>query len=120
MSDHLFATLYGELHRLAESHLRSAGPEVTVSPTTVIHEAWLDFSRRNELVFADRARFLGYAARAMRGIVIDYVRQSRAQKRGGGVFPITLVPDITKPVDEAEELTRLSDTPRSSAISPNE
>jgi RNA polymerase sigma factor (TIGR02999 family) len=109
VSDHLFATLYDELHRLAKAHLRSAGSEVTLSPTTLIHEAWLDFSRRHELEFADRARFLGYAARAMRGIVIDYVRQSRAQKRGGGVFPITLVPDTMNPASEAEELTRLSD-----------
>ena len=45
----------------------------------------------------------------MRGIVIDYVRQSHAQKRGAGVFPITLVPDIANPVGDAEELTRLSD-----------
>lgn len=109
MSDHLFATLYDELHRLAESHLRSAGPGVTVSPTTLIHEAWLGFSSRNALEFPDRARFLGYAARAMRGIVIDYVRQSHAQKRGGGMFPITLVPDIMNPANDAEELTRLSD-----------
>jgi RNA polymerase sigma factor (TIGR02999 family) len=109
VSDHLFATLYDELHRLAESHLRSAGPGLTLSPTTLIHEAWLDFSTRDALEFADRARFLGYAARAMRGIVIDYVRHSHAQKRGGGVFPITLVPDIANPVGDAEELTRLSD-----------
>src|SRR6185436_3113499 len=68
-----------------------------------------EFSRRNALEFPDRARFLGYAARAMRGIVIDYVRQSHAQKRGGGMFPITLVPDLTNPASEAEELTRLSD-----------
>lgn len=109
MSDHLFATLYDELHRLAESHLRSASPGLTLSPTTLIHEAWLDLSKRDALEFADRARFLGYAARAMRGIVIDYVRQSHAQKRGGGMFPVTLVPDIANPVGDVEELARLSD-----------
>jgi RNA polymerase sigma factor (TIGR02999 family) len=109
MSDHLFATLYDELHRLADSHLRSAGRDLTLSPTTLIHEAWLDLSQRRAIEFPDRARFLGYAARAMRGIVIDYVRQSRAQKRGGGTFQITLAPDLAHPSGDAEELTRLSD-----------
>src|SRR5919204_2829458 len=93
-SEHLFATLYDELHRLADAHLRRGGRDLTLSPTTLIHEAWLDLSSRRGLEFPDRARFLGYAARAMRGIVIDYARQSRAQKRGGGAFQITLTPDV--------------------------
>jgi hypothetical protein len=38
---HLFATLYDELRRLADSQLRAAGRDLTLSPTTVIHEAWL-------------------------------------------------------------------------------
>jgi RNA polymerase sigma factor (TIGR02999 family) len=109
-SEHLFATLYDELHRLADSHLRTAGRDLTLSPTTLIHEAWLDLSTRRALDFPDRARFLGYAARAMRGILIDYVRQSRAQKRGGGTFQITLAPDLAaSETDNAEELSRLSD-----------
>jgi RNA polymerase sigma factor (TIGR02999 family) len=109
-SEHLFATLYDELHRLADSHLRMAGRDLTLSPTTLIHEAWLDLSTRRALDFPDHARFLGYAARAMRGILIDYVRQSRAQKRGGATFQITLVPDLATPeAENAEELSRLSD-----------
>ena len=38
--------------------------------------------------FVDRAHFLAYASRAMRGLMIDYVRRRRAQKRGGE-FQIT-------------------------------
>jgi DNA-directed RNA polymerase specialized sigma24 family protein len=79
----LFSTLYRELHRLAQSHLaRSSGP-ITLSATTLLHEAYLDISRRDNLAFPDQNRFLAYASRAMRGLVIDYIRSKRAVKRGG-------------------------------------
>jgi RNA polymerase sigma factor (TIGR02999 family) len=107
----LFAVLYDELHRLAESHLRRGGDGVALSTTTLLHEAYLDLTSRPGLVFPDRARFLGYAARAMRGIVIDYARRSRALKRGGGAFEITLTGDVAPAggAHDAEELARLSD-----------
>lgn len=110
-SDHLFAALYAELHRLAEHHLRRGSGELTLSATTLLHEAYLDISAREGLAFPDRARFLGYAARAMRGIVIDFARRSRAQKRGGGASEITLTRDVV-PAAEAQnagDLARLSD-----------
>ena len=81
--DALFAALYAELHRLAESHLRRIGGGLTMGTTTLLHEAYLDLNRRDQLAFPDQLRFLKYASRAMRGLVIDYVRTRRAQKRGG-------------------------------------
>jgi RNA polymerase sigma factor (TIGR02999 family) len=81
--DALFAALYAELHRLAESHLRRSGGDMTLGATPLLHEAYVDIADREALAFPDRNRFLGYASRAMRSIVIDYVRQRRASKRGG-------------------------------------
>ncbi|MGH7636960.1 MAG: ECF-type sigma factor [Gemmatimonadaceae bacterium] len=108
--EHLFSTLYHELRRIADAHLRGADRDLTLSPTMLIHEAWLGISSRPELDFPDRAHFLAYAARAMRGIVIDYARQSRAQKRGGGAFQITLVPELSaSAVGDTDQLARLSD-----------
>jgi RNA polymerase sigma factor (TIGR02999 family) len=81
----LFSALYRELHRLAQVHLaRSSGP-LTLSATTLLHEAYLDISHRENLAFPDRNHFLAYASRAMRGLVIDYIRSKRAVKRGGGL-----------------------------------
>lgn len=110
-SQHLFAALYAELHRLAESQLRKAGSDLTLSTTTVLHEAWLDFSNRQPADFPDRARFLGYAARVMRTIVIDYARRGRAQKRGSGRVEVTLPTDLRFAGGDAtpENLERLSD-----------
>jgi RNA polymerase sigma factor (TIGR02999 family) len=92
-SEQLFAALYAELHRLADRELRRLGPELSLGATTLLHEAYLDLAGREGVRFPDRARFMSYAARAMRGLVIDYMRRSRAQKRGGGQFEITLAED---------------------------
>jgi RNA polymerase sigma factor (TIGR02999 family) len=109
-ADQLFASLYAELHRMAESHLRSSGRDLAVSTTTLVHDMWLDMSGRPSLEFPDRTRFMAYASRAMRAVVIDYARRARAQKRGGGAFDITLHPDVVAASDEhATELERLSD-----------
>ena len=86
----LFSVLYDELHRLAQRELRRSA-HLTMSPTTLLHETYLNLSARDSLTFPDRARFLAYAARAMRGLIIDYVRSRCAQKRGAG-FEITSLP----------------------------
>jgi RNA polymerase sigma factor (TIGR02999 family) len=78
----LFPLFYNELHRLAESQLRRNAGAATLGATTLLHEAYLALSARTA-PFIDRARFFGYAARAMRGLIIDYVRERRALKRGG-------------------------------------
>jgi RNA polymerase sigma factor (TIGR02999 family) len=112
-SEELFAALYAELHRLADRELRRMGPQLSLGTTTLLHEAYLDLAGREGVHFPDRARFMSYAARAMRGLVIDYVRWSRAQKRGGGAFEITLTDDGPQAPPatgaDAVELQRLSD-----------
>jgi RNA polymerase sigma factor (TIGR02999 family) len=81
--DALFEALYGELHRLAQSHLYRSGGPITLGATTLLHEAYLSLAQRDGLSFPDRNRFLGYASRAMRGLIIGYVRNRTALKRGG-------------------------------------
>jgi len=88
--EQLFTVLYDELHRLAQRELRR-NASLTMSPTTLLHETYLNISGRQSAAFPDRARFLAYASRAMRGLLIDYVRSRRAQKRGGA-FEITSLP----------------------------
>ena len=85
----LFAALYRELHRVARRQLFANAPGLTLGATTLLHEAYLDLSQRG-LAFPDRARFFAYAARAMRGLIIDYVRERRAIKRGGEFHLTTL------------------------------
>src|ERR1700691_6488362 len=106
-NEQLFATLYSELRALAEHQLRrNAG--ASISATILLHEAYLDMSSR-DAKFPDRARFMGYAARVMRGLIIDMVRERRALKRGAE-FHITQLPtELGAPDGDEAALTRLSD-----------
>jgi RNA polymerase sigma factor (TIGR02999 family) len=106
-SSQLFVSLYGELRQLAERQLRrNAG--APVSPTTLLHEAYLGM-RGRDAVFPDRERFIGYAARVMRGLIIDFVRERRALKRGGDFHFTQLPTQVPEPNKEEADLSRLSE-----------
>ena len=97
---HLFEALYDELHRMAEREL-GRSDAATLTPTTLLHETYLNISQRDSLAFPDRGRFLFYAGRTMRGLMIDHVRKRRAQKRGGG-SPVTVLPEDLPELDDIE------------------
>ena len=86
----LFTALYSELHRLAQRQLARHGGPVSLGATTLLHKAYIDIAERTGPSFPDHSRFMGYAARVMRGLIIDHARNRRAQKRGG-LFEITLL-----------------------------
>ncbi len=88
VADALFTTLYAELHRLARREVHRRGPLGGLGVTTLLHEAYISIAGTEGTVFVDHARFLGYAARVMRGLIIDDVRRRRSEKRGG-LFQIT-------------------------------
>ena len=89
LPDRLFADMYRDLRQVAERQLRR-NAWLSVSATTLLHEAYLGMSD-SKAIFPDEARFIGYAARVMRGVIIDLVRERRALKRGAG-FHITRLP----------------------------
>lgn len=104
----LFAALYGELHRLARREVRLSG-ELTLGATTLLHEAYLSLSGSDGAVFPDKARFMAYAARAMRSLVIDHVRRRQAEKRGGGIHFTELDTSIAELAADAAPLEAISD-----------
>jgi len=82
----LFTTLYDDLCRLARREVRRNGAQDFAGTGTLVHDAWLDIRRRPSLAFDEPGRFLAYAARTVRGLVIDRVRARHAQKRGSGLI----------------------------------
>jgi RNA polymerase sigma factor (TIGR02999 family) len=108
-ADALFSALYAELHRLAKRELARFRVPASLSVTTLLHEAYLDISARDGPSFPDEARFMGYASRVMRGLIIDHARRHSAIKRGGE-FEITSLEydDAENPAD-AKELSAISD-----------
>jgi RNA polymerase sigma factor (TIGR02999 family) len=105
-ADELFAALYSELHGLARRQL-ARGPGATLGTTTLLHEAYLDISQREGAAFPDRGRFMAYASKVMRGLIIDYARSRQAQKRGGGFHITSLVEEVAAPLADASELERI-------------
>lgn len=109
VADALFGTLYAELHRLARRELYRRGPVGGLGVTTLLHEAYLSISSREGTVFVDHARFMAYAGRVMRGLIIDEVRRRRSEKRGG-LFQITsLATDHADRVASPQELLQIGD-----------
>ena len=104
----LFGMLYAELHRVASRELARQGVPISLSPTTLLHQAYIEIAPRDSAAFPDRARFMCYAGRVMRGLIIDHVRRRQAQKRGGR-FVITSSPVQLEQVNEDRDLARISD-----------
>lgn len=105
----LFAALYAELHRLARRELARNGAAVTLGVTTLLHEAYLDMSGREHTSFPDRARFMGYASRVMRGIIIDYARRRQAVKRGGQFRITSIGTEDGEALADSQELSRIGE-----------
>jgi RNA polymerase sigma factor (TIGR02999 family) len=101
--DDAFAGTYPELRRLARARLRSGGRNTVLDTTALVHETYLKLSRGAEIVFPDRARFLVYAGRAMRSIIVDMVRQRQTERHGGEVAHLTLTGDLIDALPAEEE-----------------
>jgi RNA polymerase sigma factor (TIGR02999 family) len=104
-ADALFTALYSELHRLASRQLGGRS-NLTLGTTTLLHEAYLNIARAGA-EFPDRGRFMAYASRVMRRLVIDYARRRQAQKRGGGFQITSMDREPEAPVADAAELERI-------------
>jgi RNA polymerase sigma factor (TIGR02999 family) len=107
-ADALFSVLYSELHRIAKRELARQGVPVSVGATTLLHQAYIEMAEREGISFPDRARFMGYAARVMRGLIIDHARRRYAQKRGGQ-FELTSAETEFECAPVDRELSRISE-----------
>jgi len=108
-ADALFAALYSELRRMAGRQLSRGPSDLTLGTTTLLHEAYLDIAGRESAAFPDRGRFMAYAARVMRGLVIDYARRRQAHKRGGQFEIESLADEVADPAVDDRELTRIGE-----------
>ena len=82
--DALLPHVYEELRALARRHLRRERAGHTLNTTALVHEAYLKLVRQDHVDWQNRAHFYGVAALAMRRLLINYAKQRRAEKRGGG------------------------------------
>lgn len=88
--DGAFAGLYDELCVIARARLRRSAGQGATSTGALVHECWLRLERAGRVQVGERGRFLALAAQVMRSTIVDLVRRSRAQVRGGDVEHLTL------------------------------
>lgn len=112
----VFPIIYQELRRLAQRQLRKEPDGHTLSPTALVHEAYIRLIDQTRVQWSGRAHFMAIAATEMRRILIDRARRHRSLKRGGSLARVPLEAvelaseeraDLLLALDEA--LTRLKD-----------
>lgn len=101
--DRLCALLYQDLHQIAHARLQRQERMLLLNTTALVHESYLRLLHVGDLNVTDRAHFLAYAARVMRAIIVDFVRQRLAQRRGGGAPHLPLQTDFAASVPTREE-----------------
>jgi RNA polymerase sigma factor (TIGR02999 family) len=82
--------LYGDLRAIARARLGAHQPLTLLGTTALVHETFMRFVNVSGLQLADRQHFLAYAARAMRSVIVDFVRRKQAERRGGGQTAVAL------------------------------
>ena len=108
--DRLLPVIYDQLHRIAERELRRERPDHTLSPTALVHEAYLKLVQLDRISWQGRDHFFGACAQVMRRILISYARMKRAEKRGG-VFAeaVTLENAVVAATERPDELMALDE-----------
>jgi RNA polymerase sigma factor (TIGR02999 family) len=89
-AERAFGLLYPELQRIARSRLRGHQVPTLLDTESLVHESFLRFAQGATVDFASRKHFYAWVAKAMRHLVVDFVRRRQAQQRGGDLERVTL------------------------------
>jgi len=113
--------VYAELRRIARRRLDREGSARSLTPTVLVHDAYLKLMDVREARFRDRAHFLAMASRVMRRLLIDRARARRAARRGGGAEVIEWEDDLVASDAQADALADLDEAlTRLEAIDPRQ
>jgi RNA polymerase sigma factor (TIGR02999 family) len=105
----LLPALYAQLRRLAVALSRPLPPGQTLTPTALVHEAYLRLVRNEDPGWGGPRHFFGAAARAMRDILVEQARRKASQKRGGQHQRVELAEDLVWIEPPADDLLALDE-----------
>lgn len=110
----LLSRVYVELKKISSSYLnKEKFNPYHLQTTDLVNEAYIRFLDQKELRLQDRQQFFAIVARLMRQILVDYARNRRAEKRGGGMPMIALDDQIDVPDRSSVELFELDEALKS-------
>jgi RNA polymerase sigma factor (TIGR02999 family) len=107
--DQLMPVVYDELRSMAHRYMRQERAGHTLDTTALVHEAYLNLIRNDQLDWQGRAHFFSMAAIAMRRILVDHARRHAADKRGGGGPVVTFDEEQVQREVQPEELLDLDE-----------
>jgi RNA polymerase sigma-70 factor, ECF subfamily len=90
----LIQAVYDRLHRLASHYLRSEPAGHELETTALVSELYVKLFSSEPVRWQDRGHFFAVAAQQLRRILVDYAREIRAEKRGGGCTKIPIAEAI--------------------------
>ncbi|MBB6093976.1 RNA polymerase sigma factor (TIGR02999 family) [Povalibacter uvarum] len=99
----VFDATYPELRRLARTRLTPHARGLLLDTTSLVHESYLRFIHTGALKLNDRQHFMRYAANVMRSVVVDFVRERQAERRGGDAQQVTLDTHVADTAAAGEE-----------------
>lgn len=108
--DELMSVVYQELHRLAHHYMKRESPGHTLQTSALVNEAFLKLIDQRDVRWQNRAHFFGIAAQMMRRILVDYARNRRYAKRGGGARELSLDEALIVSDERSAEVLALDET----------
>lgn len=105
----LLPAVYGELRRLAQNSLKRERHNHTLSPSALVHEAYLRLAGSEQPDWQDRVHFFAVAARVMRQVLVDYARRRQAYKRGASFEKINVDKELAFAEGKSAELLALDE-----------
>ena len=88
--DKLIPLVYEEMKQMAHHRLKGERSDHTFNTSALVHEAYLQLAKFDEIDWKNRDQFYGIASQIMRNVLVDYAVKRKAQKRGGGRKRVTL------------------------------
>jgi RNA polymerase sigma factor (TIGR02999 family) len=101
--------VYDDLRAIAHQRLRLERPDHTLNTTAIVHEAYLKLVDHEAATWKDRAHFFAVSARVIRNLLVDYAREQKAAKRGGGAVLLPLDTRLTGEEPRTIELLALDE-----------
>lgn len=107
--DQVVELLYDDLRAIAHRHLQTERDDHTLSTTALVHEAYVQLSKRSGPTWQGRAQFFALLSKVMRHVLIDYARRRRADKRGGAEPRVPLDDQVASQDAEVFELLAVNE-----------
>ncbi len=105
----LIPLVYEELHRIARRYMGREREGHTLQTSALVNEAYLRLVDWKNVEWQNRAHFFAVSAQMMRRILVDFARDRRYLKRGGGALQVSLAEAAGIASERGTDLVALDD-----------